>query len=91
MKSETLRLLPLLDVGKLTSEQVEGLLALFDHFSKQELPPFPEQYAQACRGEGVKYEMDREVLKAVLGEDVDLRPLYELLAREPILTLKPLA
>jgi hypothetical protein len=91
MKSETLRLLPLLDVSKLTGEQVQALLNLFKQFAQQELPSFPEQYAQASRGEGVKYEMDRAVLKAILGQEVDLKPLYQLLAREPILTLKPLA
>jgi hypothetical protein len=70
---------------------VQALLNLFKQFAQQELPPFPEQYAQASRGEGVKYEMDRAVLKAILGQEVDLKPLYQLLAREPILTLKPLA
>jgi len=91
MKSKTLKLLPLLDISKLTSEQVDTLLALFDRFSKQEMPPFPEQYALAAQCEGVKWEMDREVLKVLLGEEVDIRSLYQLLAREPILTLKPLA
>lgn len=90
LKSETLRLLSFLDVTKLTATQVEELLQVFAQFSQQELPPFPIQFQQAAQKQGWRYEVDKKVVEIVTGESKDLTPIYEMLAREPIICLKPL-
>ncbi len=90
LKSETLRLLPLLDVTKLTATQTRGLLHVFAQFGQQELPPLPIQFQQAVQKQGWRYEVDQETVKIVTGETKDLTPIYGILAREPIFSLKRL-
>jgi len=91
LKKPHLEELPLLDPERLSGEQVEALAGLFERFAGEEFPPFPEQWEQARRGRGVRYELDRAVLRVLTGQEVDLGPVYEMLAREPIFTLRPLA
>jgi len=90
LKSETLRLLPLLDVTKLTATQLEDLLQAFTQFGQQELPPFPIQFQQAAQKQGWRYDVDKALVEIITGETKDLTPIYEMLAREPIICLKPL-
>jgi len=90
LKSETLRLLPLLDITKLTATQAQGLLHVFAQFGQQELPPLPIQFQQAVEKQGWRYEVDQETIKIVTGETKDLTPIYGMLAREPIFSLKRL-
>lgn len=90
LKSEGLRSLGVLDITKLTAAQIEGLLHMFAPFGQQELPPFLIQFQQAAQKQGWRYEVDRELVEIVAGESKDLTPIYEMLAREPIICLKPL-
>lgn len=89
-KKEILNLVPILDLSKLTREQVDGLLATFDRFCGSEMEPLPDQFSEAASGIGVRREMDLEVLKTLTGKEIGLKPLYECLAEEPIISLNPL-
>jgi len=89
-KKETLNLLPLLDLTKLTRSQVDKLLIAFDKFSKSEMDPLPNQFSQATSGSGTRREMDLEILQILTGNTIDLKTLYEYLAEEPIISLSPL-
>ncbi len=91
LKKETLGLVPLLDISRLNSSQVKGLLELYVSVSAQELPPLPVQFEQAAQKQGWRYQVDRALIDIVAGQPKDLTPIYEMLAREPILCLKPLA
>jgi len=89
-KKETLNLLPVLDLSKLTKSQVDQLLVAFDKFSKIEMEPLPNQFSQAASGSGTRREMDLEILQILTGNTIDLKTLYEYLAEEPIISLSPL-
>jgi len=89
-KKETLNLLPVLDLSKLTKNQVDKLLVAFDKLSKIEMEPLPNQFSQAASGRGVRREMDLEILQILTGNTIDLKTLYEYLAEEPIISLNPL-
>jgi len=86
-KKETLNLLPVLDLSKLTKSQVDKLLVAFDKFSKTEMEALPNQFAQAASGSGVRREIDLEILQILTGNTMDLKTLYEYLAEEPIISL----
>jgi len=89
-KKETLNLLPVLDLTKLTKSQVDKLLVAFDKFSKIEIEPLLSQFLEAASGSGIRREMDLETLQILTGITIDLKTLYEYLAEEPIISLKPL-
>jgi len=79
-----------LDLSQLDRSQLDQLLGLFSRLRAQTFAPLPEQFDRAARGDGTRFILDREVLRIVLQEPLDLTPLYELLAREPIVCLVPL-
>ena len=90
LQQELLYRVPLLDLSQLEAEQVESLVSVFGGIAQMPFPPFPEQYDQAAQGQGLKAQLDRDVMKILTGQELDLRPLYRLLAREPIICLQPL-
>jgi len=89
-KKEILNLVPVLDLSRLSREQVDRLLATFDRFCGSEVESLPDQFSGAVSGTGARREMDLEVQKILTGDTFDLKTLYEYLAREPIITLNPL-
>ncbi len=89
-KKETLKLVPVLDLSKLAGEQVDRLIDAFDKFCVRDMKPLPDQLSEAASGTGIRREMDLEVLKILTGKALDLKILYELLSKEPIITLRPL-
>ena len=91
LKKETWGAIPLLDVTQLSEEQVKGLLEVYSRVSGQELPPFPIQFQQAAQKQGWRYEVDKALIEIITGETKGLTTIYEMLAREPIICLKPLA
>lgn len=91
LKKEALENVPFLDVAQLNGKQVNSLLELYSKASVQELPPLPIQFQQAAQKQGWRYEVDKALIEIVTGEAKDLTPIYEMLAREPIICLKPLA
>lgn len=90
LKKEALGMVPFLDISRLTKEQIERLIELYTKASVQELPPFPIQFQQATQKQGWRYEVDKALIEIITGEAKDLTPIYEMLAREPIICLKPL-
>jgi len=90
-KKESLKLVPILDLTKLTRDQVDRLLTAFNKFCVSVMESFPDQFSEAASGYGTRKELDMEVLEILIGNVVDLRTLYERLAEEPIITLKPLS
>jgi len=91
LKSESVRALPLLNITKCSDKQIASLLKLFGEFAGLETPPFPIQFEEAAKKQGWRYELDKKLVEVITGETKDLTPLYEMLAREPIICLKPLA
>jgi len=89
-KKEALNLLPVLDLSRITKNQVDKLSTAFDRFSKSEMKPLPEQFSEAASGSGVRREMDLEILQILTGNIIDLKTLYEYLAEESIISLNPL-
>jgi hypothetical protein len=91
LKKEILNTIPVLDISRLTKEQVQKLVQLYTKVSVQELPPISTQLQEAAQKQGWRYEVDKALVEIVTGESKDLTPIYEMLAREPIICLKPLA
>jgi len=90
LKKETLNAIPLLDVSRLTQQQIQKLVQLYVEVSMQDVPPIPTQFQQAAQRQGWRYEVDKALVEIITGETKDLTPIYEMLAREPIICLKPL-
>ncbi|MCS7192006.1 MAG: N-6 DNA methylase [Armatimonadetes bacterium] len=78
-----LQTLPVLDVRRLTQQQLKHLADPFDRLSEQPLQPLSQ-----LADDPVRKAID-DAISEVLGLP-DLTPLRLQLAREPILTLKPL-
>lgn len=90
LKKETWGHVPLLDTSKLKQNQVEAITELYSTVCDQEPPAIPIQIQQAAQKQGWRYELDKKLMEIVVGESKDLTFIYEMLAREPIISLKPL-
>jgi hypothetical protein len=90
LKKEVLQIVPFLDISKLTREQVEKLIAFYAVVANEELPPIPEQFHLSVQKTGWRYKVDMMLLEIINGNVADLTTIYDMLAREPILCLKPL-
>ena len=90
-KKEALEAVPILNAESLTKKQIGELLDLYFALSTKEIPAFPIQFEEAAKKQGWRYELDKRLVEIIVGETKDLTPLYEMLAREPIICLKPLA
>lgn len=90
IKKETLNLVPVINLRRLTEKQVDSLLAVFDKFCETELPSLPVQFREAANGTGVRREIDQQIQEAIMKKPVDLKTIYEYLADEPIISLNPL-
>lgn len=82
-KKQSLSKLPVLDVRKLSAQQLHQLEQAFNALSGQPLLPLPQMAADPVRA-----KIDSAVAQA-LGLP-DLTPLREQLAREPVISLQPL-
>jgi hypothetical protein len=91
MKKEILGRLPLLYVNKLNKQQIEALEKTYQELSTVSIPPIPVQFQLAIKKEGWRYELDKRLVDIISGNPVDLTWLYEMIAREPIISLKPLS
>ena len=79
-KKEHLKMLPVLDVRKLSRNQYESLLEYYDKISRQHFKPFPEEFSKP---KARKY-LD-EKINEVLEIDVDLSDVYDMLAKDPMI------
>lgn len=82
-KKPILAKLPILDLEALSPEQFEHLSNTYDELSDRAMMPFPEMASDKVRA-----AID-EAIANILGIK-DLSPLRELLAREPVVCLKPI-
>ena len=91
LKKEIWGKVPLLNLNKFNKQQIDALENLYTSYSVVEAPSIPEQFNQAAQKQGWRYEVDRKLVEIITGKQVDLTPLYEMIAREPIISLKPLS
>jgi len=90
LKKDTWGHVPFLDISQLKQNQVQALAELYSTLCSQEPPAIPIQINQAAQKQGWRYELDQKLVEIVVGEAKDLTNIYEMLAREPIISLKPL-
>jgi hypothetical protein len=72
------RLLPVLDIDKLTKKKITGLATVFDRFKDKQLSRIPEQYGSSGKVDHLRIELDTAFLSAIgieVKED-DLLLLY---------------
>lgn len=79
-----------MNILKLKQNQIQALAELYLKLCSQEPPAIPIQINQAVQKQGWRYELDQKLIEIVTGESKDLTAIYEMLAREPIISLKPL-
>jgi hypothetical protein len=78
LKQSQWRLLPVLDIDKLTEDQIAKLGCVFDKFQDKQLSRIPEQYGATGKVDDLRIELDTAFLSAI-GIDVkddDLLLLY---------------
>ena len=79
MPHELLRVLPVLDVDKLSTEQLGAALTVFNELKHKQLQGFSE-----INKDPVRYELNYRLCVQALGMDpADVRELTDMLAREP--------
>jgi len=91
LKKEILDNLPVLWLSKLNKPQVEELESAYVQLSAVEIPSIPQQFQLAIHKQGWRYELDKKLVEIVSGNQVDLTFLYEMISREPLISLKPLS
>ena len=77
--------LPVLDFRKLTKQQINRLLDLYNKICKEEFAPLPEEFEKP----NVRKRIDDE-FNQILGLETSLDDLYKMLAKDPTITAKPL-
>jgi hypothetical protein len=83
IKKPSLAALPVLKVNELSAEQIKALTAAYDKLAGQSLRPLPEMADDPARA-----EIDKAIAKALNLPDFSI--LRALLAKEPVVCLKPL-
>lgn len=73
--------LPVINLNKLSEEQKRNLLNLYESVADRSFLPFPEEFSHPQ----VRKEID-EGMKRILGIEVDLSDIYEMLCRDPMIT-----
>lgn len=94
IKKEQLMNLLVIDLNSLTDDHKKQLLDLYDKLKNMEFQPFPKEFELASQGKGVRIQIDQvfiEIIKSFNSKfDIELQSYYEILSKEPILTLKNL-
>jgi len=85
-KKEQLSRLPIVDPHRI---DLHKCARLYETHKESKFFAFPKEFALATQGKGLKKILDDFFIKS-LRLDLDLTPYYEMLAKEPILTLKRL-
>lgn len=91
MKKETLRYVPLLDLEKLSRKEINTLIDTYNSHKSIEAQPFPQQFKDAADGHGMRKELDQTILECAMKSKADMKEVYRLLSKEPIICLVPLA
>jgi len=85
LKKAELMDVPVLDVSRLSPEQRDALLQIFEEIKDREFKPIQEEFASP----EARKILDEGVNEA-LGIHADLSPLYEFLSKDPMITWEPL-
>jgi hypothetical protein len=89
LKKEYLSALPVLDISALSKKTRQGLLDLYERLKDSSLSVFPQEFKLAFSGTGTRKKIDEIFLKT-LGLEIDLKPYYRMLSRDPIINLERL-
>ena len=89
LKKEQLLHLPILDISILSNRNKRNLLKLFERIKNIPFNPFPQEFELASKDKGIRKEIDDEFIK-VLNLNINLKPYYEMLSKEPVISLKRL-
>ncbi len=81
IKKDMLRTLPVLDLARLSEEDKNALLSLYDEVSTRDFRPLPEEFERP----DTRKIIDDAFCK-LLGLKSDLSEVYRLLARDPMIT-----
>jgi len=92
IKKESLSNLLLLDVKKLTNEQIKTLMDLTERVKKIKMNKLVNQFEEAAKKQGIRYELDKAFL-GIFGLDIEkeyvawqkMKEIYEQLADETLL------
>jgi type I restriction-modification system DNA methylase subunit len=87
VKKAQIKELPVIDINQFTETQKKDFLNLYETLKNKPFYPFPKEFELASQGKGVRKQIDDAFIKA-LNLEIDLQPYYEMLAKEPILTLE---
>lgn len=89
LKKDQLSNLFVLDVSKLSKSRINLLVQFFEKNRSRHFLSFPDEFNLASKGQGLRKEID-DYIVMVLGLNIDLQPYYEMLSKEPIITLRRL-
>jgi len=89
LKKDQLKNMLVLDLSKLSSRNRQTLLSLFMDIKNIPFKPFPQEFAIACENKGIRKKIDDKFIN-IFGIEIDLNPYYQMLAKEPIISLKRL-
>ena len=81
-KKDHLWNLPVLDITKLSDEQKSELIKLYNDISKKSFEPLPLEFSKPK----VRKIIDNKIHEIILGKDVDLSDVYEMLSKDPMIT-----
>ena len=87
LKKEHLENLPVIDLNIFDENTKETLLSLYEKFKQEPFKPFSKEFEFASKGKGIRKQIDDAFVK-LLKLKINLQPYYEMLAKEPILTLE---
>jgi len=87
LKKNQLEEMPILDILKLSNSNKNELVNLFDDICNEEFKEFPKEFEIASINRGIRKKIDDIFIKN-LGLKINLIPFYEMLYKEPIISLK---
>jgi len=89
LKKEQLLRFPVIDTSFFSKKNKQTLVDLFDRVKNIPFEPFPREFKLASIGKGVRKQIDSEFIR-ILNLKIDLKPYYELLSKEPVISLERL-
>ncbi len=89
LKKNQLANLPTLDITMLTKRDKVRLINFFEKVKEDRFHNFHKEFELAFMGSGLRKELDDMFIK-ILGLEINLKPYYEMLSREPVISLQRL-
>jgi hypothetical protein len=89
LKKAQLEQLPILNPAKLSTNQKKTFLNFYNLIRNEPFQNFPAEFSSAFQNKGVRKKID-DFLVRTLGLKIGLNPIYEMLSKEPIISLERL-